>query len=113
MDRQGWLVLHTVLRWAFNEIISPYETTLIYFRKNFNEINCYTPQRMVTINVREIKGVVWDGANNFFRSPPEHNSFCSGELCFRHRLLVDFFEDFRRDIERFIPVWKIRPGIIM
>src|SRR6476661_666903 len=57
---------------------------------------------------RELSGMV--PITSFVR-PPEHNSFCSGELCFRHRLLVDFFEDFRRDIERFIPVWKIRPGI--
>src|SRR4030095_13923974 len=93
------------------KVISAYETTLIDLRKNVNEINCYSPQRMVSIDIGKIKRVVWDGGNNFFRSPPEHNPFRRGELRSRHRLLVDFVEDFRRDIERFIPVRKIRPWI--
>ena len=66
---------------------------------------------MISIDICKIKRVVWDGGNNFFRSTPENNSSRRREICFCHRLLVDFFEYLRRDIERFIPVRKSRPWI--
>ena len=72
------LVANVVLPRVIREIISAYETSLLYLRKNFNKINRYSLQHVVPVDIGEVQRVVWDAGNHFFRPFPDAD--------FQHRL---------------------------
>jgi hypothetical protein len=72
-----------MLPWLIDEVVTPHDAAILYFWKHLCEIDCYSPQCVVSIDVGEVERLIWYFNNDGTLLVPEDYAPVDGKVCFK------------------------------